>query len=205
MTDRLVIILHGVGAHGSSLGWIADHLSPHLPGVGFAAPDAPFPFDQAPGGPARQWFSVTGVTAQNRADRVAAARADFDATINRIIASHSLTGQPDRVAFVGFSQGSIMGLDAVATGRWPIGALVAFSGRLATPSPLTPARTPILIAHGTQDSVIPVAEATAAHTALRSAGSHPDLILEDGVGHAPGPRGMARAVGLLARWGQAAA
>lgn len=205
MTDRLVIILHGVGAHGASLGWIADHLSPHLPGVGFAAPDAPFPFDQSPGGPARQWFSVTGVTAQNRAERIIAARLDFDATITRIMADHGLTGRPDRVAFLGFSQGSIMGLDAVATGRWPIGALVAFSGRLATPAPLTPAPTPILIAHGRQDSVIPLAEATAAQTALRAAGSQPDLLIEDHLGHAPGPLGMARAAQLLANWSQAQA
>lgn len=195
---HLVIILHGVGAHGSSLAWMADHLP--LPGAAFAAPDAPFAFDQAPGGPARQWFSVTGVTAANRPARVAAARAPFDAVLAGTIAAHGLTAHPERVALIGFSQGSIMALDALATGRWSFGAVVAFSGRLAVAEPLTPAPTPLLIAHGQQDAVIPATEAEAAHAALIAAGAHPRLILEDNVGHAPGPQGMAAARQLLADW-----
>lgn len=198
MTDRLVILLHGVGAHGASIAWLADHLS--APGLTFAAPDAPFAFDQAPAGPARQWFSVTGVTAANRGARVTAARAPLDAVLSETIAAHGLTGQPQRVALVGFSQGAIMALDAAASGRWPFGAIAAFSGRLASPLPLSPAPTPILIAHGLQDGVIPATEAEAAHAALTAAGAHPHLVLEDRVGHAPGPKGVARAAVLLANW-----
>lgn len=200
---HLVILLHGVGAHGSSVAWMADHLP--LPGTGFAAPDAPFAFDQAPGGPARQWFSVTGVTAQNRPARVAAARAPFDTVLSDTIAAHGLTGQPERVALVGFSQGAIMALDAVATGRWTFGAVVAFSGRLTSPPPLTPATTPVLIAHGRQDTVIPVTEAETAHATLTAAGNHPQLLLEDRLGHAPGPQGLARASEFLANWALATA
>ena len=195
MAGRLLIVLHGVGAHGSSVAWMADHL--RLPsGVAVEAPDAPDPFDAAPHGPARQWFSVTGVTPANRTTRVVAARAGFDAVVGGIIARHGLMDRLDRVAFAGFSQGAIMGLDAVASGRWPVGLLLAFSGRFATPAPLAPVRTPVLIAHGTHDAVIPVAEAEAAHAAL--AGS--ELLIEDRVGHAPGPRGLARAADLVARW-----
>ena len=89
-----------------------------------------------------------------------------------------------------------MGMDAVASGRWPVGLLLAFSGRFATPPPLARFRTQILIAHGTGDTVIPVAEAEAAHRAL--AGS--ELLVEHGIGHAPGPRGLARAADCVARW-----
>ncbi len=192
---RLVILLHGVGAHGSSIAWLADHLD--LPtGTAIAAPDAPFPFDVAPQGPARQWFSVTGVTAENRPARVTAARAPFDAVLAGIVADHGLTDALDRVALVGFSQGSIMALDAVASGRWPVGALVAFSGRFVGPAPATAPKTPILIAHGTADTAIPVAEAYHAHDALPQA----EFVLENGIGHAPGPQGVARARALLARW-----
>lgn len=195
---HLAILLHGVGAHGASIAWMGNHLA--LSGLTFAAPDAPFAFDAAPGGPARQWFSVAGVTTENRPARVAAARAPFDDVLARTIAAHGLTAHPDRVALIGFSQGAIMALDAVATGRWPVGALVAISGRLATQPPLTPARAPILIAHGRQDTVIPASEASHAHAALTAAGAHPDLIVEENVGHAPGPQGMTRARALLAAW-----
>ncbi|MBC2837156.1 alpha/beta hydrolase [Paragemmobacter straminiformis] len=194
---HLAIFLHGVGAHGSSIAWMADHLA--LPGLAFAAPDAPFAFDASPAGPARQWFSVAGVTAENRPARIAAARAPFDETLRAQMAAHGIS-DPARVALIGFSQGAIMALDAVATGRWQVGALVAFSGRLASAPPLAPAACPILIAHGLQDSVIPASEARAARAALAAAGADADLILEDRVGHAPGPQGLAAARTLLARW-----
>ncbi len=193
--DRLVILLHGVGAHGSSMAWLADPLG-LASGIAVAAPDAPFAFDAAPQGPGRQWFSVTGVTAANRAARVAAARAPFDALLAGIVAEHGLTDALDRVALVGFSQGSIMALDAVATGRWPVGLLVAFSGRFVGPAPASPPKTPTLIAHGTADTAIPVAEGYHAHASL----PHAEFIVEDGIGHAPGPQGVARARAMLAAW-----
>lgn len=197
---RLVILLHGVGAHGSSIAWLADHLD--LPAsTAIAAPDAPFPFDPVPYGPGRQWFSVTGVTAENRPARVIAARTPFDAVLSRLIADHGLTDALDRVALVGFSQGSIMALDAVAHGRWPVGALVAFSGRFVGPAPATAPKTPILIAHGTADTAIPVAEGHHAHEALPQA----ELVIEPCIGHAPGPQGVARARALLAQWSVALA
>ena len=36
-----------------------------------------------------------------------------------------------RIAFVGVSQGAIVALDAVASGRWKVGARVSFAGLLA--------------------------------------------------------------------------
>ncbi|OYU18698.1 MAG: phospholipase [Rhodobacteraceae bacterium PARR1] len=191
----MVILLHGVGAHGSSIAWLADPLG--LPtGAAVAAPDAPFAFDPAPQSPGRQWFSVTGVTPENRPARVAAARAPFDAVLAGIIADHGLSDALDRVALVGFSQGSIMALDAVASGRWPVGLLIAFSGRFVGPAPASPPKTPILIAHGTADTAIPVAESYHAHAALPQA----EFIVEPGLGHAPGPQGLARAQAMLAAW-----
>ena len=110
MSAPLIILLHGVGASGASLAPLAEAMAPALPGVAFATPDGVEPFDM--GGPGRQWFSVKGVTAENRAARVAAARPAFDATLDRIIAEHG--ARPEHVALLGFSQGTIMSLDLLA-------------------------------------------------------------------------------------------
>ena len=113
--DSLVVFLHGVGALGADLAPLAEPLSAFLPSTVFAAPDAPARFDG--GGPARQWFSVAGISAENRPQRVEQAREAFARVISAAIAERGFAGRLDRVAFFGFSQGSIMALDAVASGR----------------------------------------------------------------------------------------
>lgn len=130
----LVILLHGVGSRGADMAGLQPLLAAALPGAAFAAPDAPEPFSG--GGTGRQWFSVAGISDESRPTRVARGRAGFDATLREIIDRHGLAADLDRVALVGFSQGAIMALDAVATERWPVAGVVAFSGRLAGPAPL---------------------------------------------------------------------
>lgn len=178
----LVILLHGVRAFGADVARLGEAWRDLLPATAFAAPDAPFPFDG--GAPGRQWFSVTGVTAENRAARIAAARPAFDAVIEGIMDAHGLTGHPERVALVGYSQGAIMALDALATGRWPVAGVVALSGRLALDGPLTPpAATKLLIVHGTEDTVVPCIESQSACARLEQVGFRPEMHLLPGIGH----------------------
>lgn len=192
---KLLITLHGVGAQGADLAPIGQHIAQSI-GAQCASPDAPLPYDF--GGPGRQWFSIAGVTAANRPARVAEARAAFDAILTEIIAAHGLQNRLQDVALLGFSQGAIMALDAVASGRWPVGAVAAFSMRLASPEPLTPAlKTPVLLVHGTTDPVMPTTEATHAEAALANAGVQTTLHLLPGVGHAITPAGVALAQDFL--------
>jgi phospholipase/carboxylesterase len=118
-THSLVILLHGVGSNGADLLQLADSWRSELPETQFAAPDAPFPSDFGTG---RQWFSVTGVTAANRAGRVLAAREAFNRTLTEIVSAHGLGDRLERVVLVGFSQGSMMALDAPWSGNWPVAA-----------------------------------------------------------------------------------
>lgn len=195
MDKSLVILLHGVGSRGRDLLPLAELWRGHLPGTAFVAPDAPHPFEQ--GGAGRQWFSVLGITPANRAARIAEARAGFDAALADAIEAHGLTNRLDRVALVGFSQGSIMALDALATGRWPVAAVVAFAGRLATAEPLTPAPgTRLLLVHGSSDPVMPVAEAASARSTLEASGVAVESHILPGVGHTITAEG-ARLAGLF--------
>jgi len=195
--DSLAVLLHGVGAHGGDLAPLAAAMHTFLPRTHFVAPDAPHRFDQGPG---RQWFSVAGVSDQNRPQRVEAARADFDRVLRAEIDRFGLTDRMDRVALVGFSQGAIMALDAIASGRWPVAAVVAFSGRLASPAPLTPvgpARA--LLVHGAEDAVIPAEETPRAAAKLREAGVGVETRILPGLGHTISPEGVAIAAEFLAK------
>jgi phospholipase/carboxylesterase len=193
--DSLVILLHGVGANGRDLAQLAGGLRSYLPQTHFAAPDAPGRFDEGPG---RQWFSMAGVSQANRPQRVEAARADFDQIVSAELAHVGLADQLDRVALVGFSQGAIMALDAIASGRWPVAAVVAFSGRLASPAPLAPpSGARALLVHGEADTVIPSDETLAAAATLRQAGVQVEARIYPGLGHAISPEGIALAGAFL--------
>lgn len=186
-----IVPLHGVGSRGNDFAGLAHQWPQDLPGACVELVDAPYPFDG--GGSGRQWFSVDGVTAANRLARIVDARPAFDAAIaGRDAATRDLP-----LVLVGFSQGSIMALDAVASGRKRPAAVVAFSGRLATPVSALQPSTPILLLHGEADRVIPASESAAAHQALKAAGFDATLRVEPGVGHAISPTGARFALDWL--------
>jgi phospholipase/carboxylesterase len=198
MIPSLVIFLHGVGSRGADLAALGHHWVERLPGATFVAPDGPAPFNQ--GGAGRQWFSVSGVTPANRSARIVDARADFDRVIGGIVSEHDFANRLDRVAFVGFSQGSIMALDAVVSGRWPIGAVLAFAGRLASPEPFAHAQgeTRFLLVHGTADPVMPFAEATDAQRRLSQSGREVRVEAIAGLGHSTSREAADAGISFLA-------
>jgi phospholipase/carboxylesterase len=193
----LVMFLHGVGSSGADLAGLAASFGRTLPEAVFASPNAPEPSSFGAG---YQWFSIAGVTETNRAGRIEAARAGFDAVVTAEIAAADFADRLDRVVFLGFSQGSIMALDALATGRWPIAGTVAFAGRLATPDPLTPPPgSRALLIHGANDPVIPASETTSAAARLRAAGVTIETEIVPGVGHTIAPVSLPLASDFLAK------
>lgn len=184
-------MLHGVGSSGNDLAPIGNAWTSALPDAAFVAPNAPNPSSFGSG---YQWFSVAGVTEDNRSGRVLDARPSFDKTISALIEENGFSSRLDRVVLVGFSQGTIMALDAVASGRWPVGAVVGFSGRLASPLPLQPATaTPILLVHGSSDTVIPASESGKAAATLHRLGLKVETLILPGLTHTISAEGVARA------------
>ena len=177
----LAVILHGVGGRGQHLTQLADLMSPHLPGWRFACPNAPDRYDWDDSG--RQWFSVKEITPRNRPARLRAARAGFDATLTATIARAGFADHMDRVALIGFSQGAIMAVDAVMTGRWRPMALAALSGRLVKTGPVIAPGLPVLLSHGRDDPVIPASDAIKAAAHWSRLGTEAELHLWPGLGH----------------------
>ena len=189
--QRLVILLHGMGGSGASMMPIVGPWRRALPHTRFAAPDAPFPAIQ--GG--RQWFRLDGQ--ELRPDHVEFVREAFDELILEVVKREGFEHALNEVAFVSVSQGSIVALDAVASSRWKIGALVSFAGLL----PLRPAATsdhmPILLVQGQDDPRIPAQASRAAAGQLRTAGFDVELEVMPGVGHTISPEGAEIALTFL--------
>lgn len=164
-----IVFLHGVGSSGGAMRPLGSALG-LADGTHF--PDGPQSFDMGPG---RQWFSVKGITEENRPPRIVVALPAFRAVIESF-------GDPRDTVLIGFSQGAIMALHAVADGL-PVQAVFALSGRLAGPVPARTGWPPITLLHGAADPVIPARMAEATRDWLREAGATLDLRLHDALGH----------------------
>lgn len=197
----MVVFLHGYGADGADLLGLADPLSAHLPDSLFVAPDAPEPCAGNPFG--RQWFPIPRLDGSSEAaarDGLLAAAADLDAFLDARLAEHGLL--PERLALVGFSQGTMMALHVAPRRPEPLACVVGFSGRLIAPERLaadTRARMPVLLIHGDADQMVPFAEMDAAGRALVSAGFPTYSHTMRGTGHGIAPDGLSAALGLLHR------
>lgn len=198
---RLVLLLHGVGADGQDLIALGAQMRRFLPDAAFAAPDGPEPCDMAPLG--RQWFSLRDrrwEAMQAEARRTAPV---LDAHIDALLAESGLT--PDRLALVGFSQGTMMALQSALRRPEPVGAVVGFSGMLlgtGSPAPDSLAgeirsRPPVLLIHGEQDDVVPFQAMEAARERLEAAGVPVETFARPGLGHTLDPPGVLRAIEFL--------
>ncbi len=189
--DYLVVLFHGIGGSGAQLRPLASYWGSTSRNARFAAPDAPFSHPYG-----RQWFSLDETLL--RPDRIQFVREAFDSTVEEIVRREGYEDAHHRIAFVGLSQGAIVSLDAVATGRWQVGALVSFAGLLPPVSMPTAARkTPILLVHGQNDRTIPAAASATAAAQLRSAGFEVTLDIEAGVGHTISPTGAQKALAFV--------
>lgn len=192
---KLIVLLHGVGSRGADLQGLGKYWSQTLDDVIVATPDGPSRFDMGPG---FQWFSVNGITDDTRAARIADARNAFTATINGLLEKHGIQPGRDKLVLSGFSQGAIMSLDALVNGQWPLAAVVAFSGRLASAQPWQPVHhTPVLLVHGASDPVINWQESERAAAQLGAAGVDVDTYIEPGVPHTITANGAMKAANFL--------
>ncbi|AXL49414.1 hydrolase [Paraburkholderia caffeinilytica] len=197
----LVVLMHGVGSNARDLMPLADIWSESLPDVAFTSLDGTDAFDGGFGG--RQWFSLRDVSEGNREARVAAAYPALRRMLEAELAHWRLSF--DRLALVGFSQGSIMAMHHVATSAEGAAAVVAYSGRLAS-SIVAQNGTPLTLVHGEADEVIPVRELEYAADAFSNAGYAVDAYALPGIGHTIdadgvelGKQALEHALGTLSR------
>jgi predicted esterase len=116
---------------------------------------SPFASDISAG---RQWFSVVGVTEDNRGARVDAAMPVFVETVRHWQRQSGVDAGATTLA--SFSQGAIMALEARKQTPPPAGCVLAFAGCYTTlPGHAPAARLHLL--HGDEDRLMPVALAHA--------------------------------------------
>jgi phospholipase/carboxylesterase len=195
---RIVLLLHGVGADGHDLIGLAPYFARGLPDAVFVSPHGPFPCDMAPMG--RQWFSLQDRTPAVLLAGIQATAPILDAFMDAELARYGLAD--DRLALVGFSQGTMMSLYVAPRRAKPIAGVVGYSGALAGPDRLpgdVKSKPPILLIHGDADQVVPFTAMAAAAQGLKAAGIPVETLRRPGLPHSIDEEGIAAGVKFLGR------
>ncbi|MEO7116193.1 MAG: dienelactone hydrolase family protein, partial [Caldimonas sp.] len=173
-----IIILHGLGADGSDFVPVAHELRLDAVGpVRFVFPHAPTrPVTINGGHVMPAWYDIFGLDGSERREDAAGLR-ESQAQVEELIAKEKSRGvAAGRIVLAGFSQGCAMTLMTGLRHTERLAGLVGLSGYLPLAGQLEAERhdanraTPIFLAHGTQDPVIPIARARQSRDVLVAAG-----------------------------------
>ena len=149
-----IVLLHGWGANHDDLIELAPYFN--LPEYQFFFPNGIFDFEDSDEG--KMWYSFTGAGRLNDLStaQLAVSREVLGDWVRSLPEATGIA--LDRIWIAGFSQGGAMTLDIGLD--LPVAGLIVLSGYLHPDRPQPQqAAPPILIVHGKQDDVVPIAAA----------------------------------------------
>jgi phospholipase/carboxylesterase len=195
---KLVVFLHGYGADGNDLIDIGRVWAPGLPDAAFVSPHAPYPCDQSPMG--RQWFPLSGGDPAMLRLGAQSAAPILNAFLDRELERYGIGAE--RLALVGFSQGTMMALQVGPRRAATLAGIVGYSGLLPGPEHLTTelaTRPPLLLVHGDADPIVPVLALHQAVAALSDAGFQAEWHVRPGLAHGIDEAGLQLGAAFLQR------
>ena len=192
VATQLILLFHGVGSSAANLVPLGEAIAQARPEAMVVSVDAPHPSTLGSG---REWFSVVGITEQNRPERIAQAMPLFLATVAHWQQPSGVG--PAGTVLVGFSQGAILALEATQVDTAPAACVVALAGRFAQAVRRAPQGLQFHLIHGEQDTVVaPKSSVEAAH-ALQAVGGDVTLDLLPGLGHGIDARALRLVLGYV--------
>ena len=172
-----IIWLHGLGADGNDFAPIVNELElPPGAAVRFIFPHAPErPVTINNGYIMRAWYDIARADFSNHQDK--SGIEDSQKAVDALIEKEMRRGIPShRIVLVGFSQGGAMALQAGLRQPNPLAGIIALScylplaESLAVEASRANAATPIFMAHGSYDPVVPLALAMESKEKLLASG-----------------------------------
>ena len=176
-----VIVLHGLGADGTDFLPMADELKLSAVGpVRYVFPRAPVRAVTINSGQAmRAWYDILGADLVRREDLAGLREAIAD--VHALLDAEVARGMPaERIVLAGFSQGCAITLGAGLRYGQRLAGLAGLSGYVpladTTAAERHPANalTPVFLAHGRNDGVVPLARGSAGRELLQSFGQPVD-------------------------------
>lgn len=204
--SAIVMLMHGLG--DTAEGWVdvaAGMLAKALPHALFILPtaaDMPVTINGGERMPA--WYDIRSLSAHRELETcegLGASQARVAALLRDAREAHGVPHA--RVVLAGFSQGGAMALYAGLSSPQPLAGVVVMSGYLPRPDDVRPdaaalAATPMLLAHGDRDAVVPLAYGHDAYERVRAlGGKRVQWRVYPGMGHTAREDELAEIVAFL--------
>jgi phospholipase/carboxylesterase len=176
-----IIWMHGLGADGHDFEpLVPELLDARTPALRFVFPHAPVrPVTISNGYEMRAWYDIIGIDRRSAED-FSGIQASADAIIALIRAENARGIPSSRIVLAGFSQGGAMALHLATRFPDKLAGVIALSCYLplakqfATERSSANLATPIFMAHGSQDPVVPFSLGDESHRVLEGTGYRVD-------------------------------
>lgn len=175
--EQLFLLFHGVGSTAENLAPLGKFIAAAFPQAAIVSVPGAFESDLGMG---RQWFSVRGVTEENRPARIAEAMPLFAQAVSELQQRFGIG--PEATTLVGFSQGAIMSLESARAGQGLAARIVSIAGRFAELPNQAP-RATIHFVHGRNDLVVPATYSSAAAEKLKALGANVTQDIDPAAAH----------------------
>jgi phospholipase/carboxylesterase len=176
-----IIWMHGLGADGHDFEPLVPQLLEHgMPALRFVFPHAPVrPVTINNGYAMRAWYDIIGIDRRSAEDFKGIGES-ADSIGGLVHREHARGITSDRILLAGFSQGGAMALHLATRHPDRFAGIIALSSYLPLARELQKSRnganlaTPLFMAHGTQDPVVPYPLGEESRRLLESAGYRPE-------------------------------
>jgi phospholipase/carboxylesterase len=175
--EYTILWMHGLGADGHDFEpLVPELLDARLPALRFVFPHAPVrPVTINNGYAMRAWYDISAID-RRAAEDFQGMRESAEAIGGLIHREHARGIASDHILLAGFSQGGAMALHLATRHPDTFAGIIALSCYLPLAHELAKTRntanlkTPLFMAHGTQDPVVPYALASESRQMLKTAG-----------------------------------
>ena len=150
---QAVILCHGYGGDGKDISVLANNWQRFLPDAVFLCPNAPEICAVNPQG--YQWFDLTSEKEEIILEKSLVAEEKLNTFLDQVFDNFHL--EPTNLALVGFSQGTMIGIQVCLKKKKQINCFIGYSGKIINKKHLSDkiiSKPKIFLMHGEDDTIV---------------------------------------------------
>ena len=151
---QVIVLCHGYGGDGKDISALAINWQRFLPDAIFLCPNAPEICSVNPQG--YQWFDLASEEEEVILEKSLVAEKKLSIFLDQVFENFQL--EPSNLALVGFSQGTMIGIQVGIKKKYKINCLIGYSGKVINQKHLSEninSKPKMFLMHGENDTIVP--------------------------------------------------